>query len=168
MDLGLKGKVAVITGGSDGIGRATAEVLAREGAKVLCVDHNLESAKETVEMIGVNQGMAVAFRADVTKGADLKAMGEFFAAQPPLATAHSTPASRQVCNCLNVTEGAITAQLQRCTGSDTERLQPAHPRDAICHERDAEEHEHRAPPRDAADECLSLTLMRWIALRSSR
>ncbi|RKH82745.1 SDR family oxidoreductase, partial [Corallococcus praedator] len=43
-------------------------------AKVLCVDHNLDSAKETVEMIGVNQGTAAAFKADVTSNADLKAM----------------------------------------------------------------------------------------------
>ena len=34
MDLGLKGKVAVVTGGSDGIGRATAIKLAQEGANV--------------------------------------------------------------------------------------------------------------------------------------
>ncbi len=57
-----------------GNGRATALTFAREGAKVLCVDHNLASAQETVEMIGVNQGTAVAFKADVTKGDELEAM----------------------------------------------------------------------------------------------
>ncbi len=76
----LKDRVAIVVGAGQnpnegmGNGRATALTFAREGAKVLCVDHNLESAKETVEMIGANQGTAVAFKADVTKGADLKAM----------------------------------------------------------------------------------------------
>jgi NAD(P)-dependent dehydrogenase (short-subunit alcohol dehydrogenase family) len=57
-----------------GNGRATALTFAREGAKVLCVDHNLASAQETVEMIGANQGTAMAFKADVTKNAEIKAM----------------------------------------------------------------------------------------------
>src|SRR5471030_3459771 len=76
----LKDKVAIVVGAGQspgegmGNGRATALTFAREGAKVVCVDHNLASAQETVVMIGKNQGTAVAFRADVTKNADLKAM----------------------------------------------------------------------------------------------
>ena len=76
----LKDKVAIVVGAGQspgegmGNGRATALTFAREGAKVVCVDHNLASAQETVDMIGKNQGAAVAFRADVTKNADLKAM----------------------------------------------------------------------------------------------
>ena len=76
----LKDRVAIVVGAGQspgegmGNGRATALTFAREGAKVLCVDHNLESAKETVEMIGVNQGTAAAFKADVTSNTDLKAM----------------------------------------------------------------------------------------------
>ncbi|MFN4015109.1 MAG: SDR family NAD(P)-dependent oxidoreductase [Reyranella sp.] len=76
----LKDRVAIVVGAGQspgegmGNGRATALTFAREGAKVLCVDHNLDSAKETVEMIGANQGTAVAFKADVTRSADLKAM----------------------------------------------------------------------------------------------
>ncbi len=76
----LKDRVAIVVGAGQspgegmGNGRATALTFAREGAKVLCVDHNLESAKETVEMIGANQGTAMAFKADVTSNADLKAM----------------------------------------------------------------------------------------------
>ena len=76
----LKDKVAIVVGAGQspgegmGNGRATALTFAREGAKVVCVDHNLKSAEETVEMIGANQGTAVALKADVTKNADLQAM----------------------------------------------------------------------------------------------
>ena len=76
----LKDRVAIVVGAGQspgegvGNGRATALTFAREGAKVLCVDHNLKSAEETMALIGQNQGTAVAFRADVTKDAELKAM----------------------------------------------------------------------------------------------
>ena len=50
-----------------GNGRATALTFGREGARVLCVDHHLKSAKETVDMIAANGGTAVAFKADVTQ-----------------------------------------------------------------------------------------------------
>ena len=76
----LKDKVAIVVGAGQspgegmGNGRATALTFAREGAKVLCVDHNLQSAEETVKMIGDNQGTVAAFKADVTKQAEIKAM----------------------------------------------------------------------------------------------
>ena len=76
----LQDKVAIVVGAGQspgegvGNGRATALTFAREGAKVVCVDHNLASAQETVDIIGQNQGTAVAFKADVTKEAQLKAM----------------------------------------------------------------------------------------------
>ena len=76
----LKDKVAIVVGAGQspgegiGNGRATALTFAREGAKVLCVDHNLASAQETVDMIQEKQGTAVAFKADVTKDAEIKAM----------------------------------------------------------------------------------------------
>lgn len=76
----LKDRVAIVVGAGQspgegmGNGRATALTFAREGAKVVCVDHNLASAEETVAMIKQNQGTAVAFKADVTKDAELKAM----------------------------------------------------------------------------------------------
>ena len=76
----LKDKIAIVVGAGQspgegmGNGRATALTFAREGAKVLCVDHHLESAQETAAMIAAKQGTAVAFRADVTKSADIKAM----------------------------------------------------------------------------------------------
>jgi NAD(P)-dependent dehydrogenase (short-subunit alcohol dehydrogenase family) len=78
----LKDRVAIVVGAGQspgegmGNGRATALTFAREGAKVLCVDHNLTSAEETVAMIGAKGGTAVAFKADVTRDAELKAMVE--------------------------------------------------------------------------------------------
>jgi NAD(P)-dependent dehydrogenase (short-subunit alcohol dehydrogenase family) len=76
----LKDRVAIIVGAGQspgegiGNGRATALTFAREGAKVLCVDHHLESAQETVDMIAAKGGIAAAFKADVTVHADIKAM----------------------------------------------------------------------------------------------
>lgn len=76
----LKDRIAIVVGAGQspgegvGNGRATAITFAREGAKVLCVDRNLESARETVAMIAERQGTAVAFEADVTREAELRAM----------------------------------------------------------------------------------------------
>ena len=75
----LKDKVAIVVGAGQspgegvGNGRATALTFAREGAKVLCVDYNLGSAEETVDMIEKGQGTAAAIKADVTKESDIKA-----------------------------------------------------------------------------------------------
>jgi 3-oxoacyl-[acyl-carrier protein] reductase len=44
MDLGLTDKVAVVMGGDSGLGKATVELLAREGAKVTLIDKTLEAA----------------------------------------------------------------------------------------------------------------------------
>ena len=68
----LKDKVALITGGGAGIGRQSALLFAREGAKVAVVDVNEQAAKETAAMIGG----AIAVRADVSKAADCRAMVE--------------------------------------------------------------------------------------------
>src|ERR1700756_1357858 len=76
----LKDRIAIVVGAGQspgegiGNGRATALTFAREGARVLCVDHNLASAQETVDMIVAKGGTAVAFKADVTKDSDIKAM----------------------------------------------------------------------------------------------
>ena len=74
----LKNKVAMVVGAGQtpgptmGNGRATAVLFAREGAKVLAVDRDLESANETVEIIGNEGGCAFAFEADVTDEATLE------------------------------------------------------------------------------------------------
>src|SRR3974377_369609 len=76
----LKDRVAIVVGAGQspgegmGNGRATALTFAREGAKVLCVDRDLTSAQETVDMIAAKDGTAAAFKADVTKDAEIKAM----------------------------------------------------------------------------------------------
>ena len=76
----LKDRIAIVVGAGQspgegmGNGRATALTFAREGAKVLCVDNNLASAEETVGMIRQSKGTAEAFRADVTRNADLEKM----------------------------------------------------------------------------------------------
>src|SRR3954463_3517479 len=76
----LQDRIAIVVGAGQspgegmGNGRATAITFAREGAKVLCVDHNLASAQETVDIIAGAGGTAAAFNADVTKGADIVAM----------------------------------------------------------------------------------------------
>ena len=73
----LKDRIAIVVGAGQspgegmGNGRATAITFGREGAKVLCVDHNLASAQETVDMIASAGGTAAAFNADVTRTADI-------------------------------------------------------------------------------------------------
>jgi NAD(P)-dependent dehydrogenase (short-subunit alcohol dehydrogenase family) len=76
----LKNRIAIVVGAGQspgegmGNGRATALTFAREGASVLCVDHHFNSAQETVDMIAAAGGTARAFRADVTRAADIAGM----------------------------------------------------------------------------------------------
>ncbi|HAT63855.1 MAG TPA: oxidoreductase [Flavobacteriaceae bacterium] len=69
----LKGKVAVVTGGSRDIGRAISIKLAKEGAKVVVNYYNSESgATETVDVIKSMGGDAIAIKADVSNLEDIK------------------------------------------------------------------------------------------------
>jgi NAD(P)-dependent dehydrogenase (short-subunit alcohol dehydrogenase family) len=75
----LAGKVALVTGAGSraagiGNGKATSILFAREGAKVVCVDHILDRAAETVAEIEREGGTAVAVAADVTNRGDCEQM----------------------------------------------------------------------------------------------
>jgi NAD(P)-dependent dehydrogenase (short-subunit alcohol dehydrogenase family) len=73
MELGFARKVAIVTGGSMGIGKATALALAREGAKVAICARGMEALKETArEIQGATGATVIPIRADVTSGEDIK------------------------------------------------------------------------------------------------
>lgn len=75
MDMGLKDKVAVITGGSVGIGLAVAEALAAEGANLLLCARNEARVIEKAQSISGRFGVkAVGVKADVSKAADIDAV----------------------------------------------------------------------------------------------
>jgi NAD(P)-dependent dehydrogenase (short-subunit alcohol dehydrogenase family) len=69
----FKGKVALITGAGNGIGRATALGFARDGAKVVVVDRDTAGGEGTVGIIRQQGGEALFVAADVTKTADVQA-----------------------------------------------------------------------------------------------
>ncbi|MGV9003380.1 glucose 1-dehydrogenase [Flavobacterium sp.] len=67
----LKGKTAIVTGGANGIGKATAIILAQHGANIAIADFNIEAAQKTakeIEMLGVK---AIAVSCNVLKDEDL-------------------------------------------------------------------------------------------------
>jgi 3-oxoacyl-[acyl-carrier protein] reductase len=68
----LPNKVALITGAGSGIGRATAQLFAQEGAKVALVDLNEQAGAATAEAITAGGGEAIVVRADVSAGPDVK------------------------------------------------------------------------------------------------
>ena len=66
----VKGKVAIITGGASGIGKATASLLAKEGARVVVADINEADGKKVAEEIGREGGKAIFVKHDVTSEKD--------------------------------------------------------------------------------------------------
>ncbi|HEX3993700.1 MAG TPA: glucose 1-dehydrogenase, partial [Acetobacteraceae bacterium] len=70
----LEGKSALITGGGGGIGRATALIFAREGARLAISDAVRETAEETVALVNQAGGQAIALSGDVTDSAAVQAM----------------------------------------------------------------------------------------------
>lgn len=66
MDLGIRGKVALVTGGARNLGRADCLRLAEEGCRVAVVDLNREGAEETAEAIRAKGGEALAVECDIT------------------------------------------------------------------------------------------------------
>jgi NAD(P)-dependent dehydrogenase (short-subunit alcohol dehydrogenase family) len=85
MDKRLEGKVAIVTGAGQtpgntiGNGRAISVLFARAGAKVMLVDHRLNSAQETQSMIAQEGGQSFAFAADVSRADDCRRMAEMCA-----------------------------------------------------------------------------------------
>ena len=78
----LKNKIAIVVGAGQtpgdtiGNGRATAILFAREGAKVMLVDRDIESAEETRKMISEEKGESFTFAADITRETDCQKMAD--------------------------------------------------------------------------------------------
>ena len=72
MDLGIKGKIAVITGADSGIGKATAQLLAQEGAKIALIDNTEKQIQEAALEIS-KFGEVLAVKADLTKLEEVEA-----------------------------------------------------------------------------------------------
>ena len=70
----LTDKVAIVTGAGGGIGREISELYAKEGAKVVVADLNIEGAEETVAHIKAIGGQAIAIKTNVTVEEDIDAM----------------------------------------------------------------------------------------------
>jgi NAD(P)-dependent dehydrogenase (short-subunit alcohol dehydrogenase family) len=69
------GRVALVTGGASGIGKVTARIFAREGAKVIVsTDANIKGGEETVKLIKAAGGEAAFVKCDVSRAAEVEAM----------------------------------------------------------------------------------------------
>ena len=70
----LQDQVALVTGGSTGIGRTTALAFAREGASVVIANRSVEGGEETVRLIADQGGDAMFVRTDVSQSAEVEAL----------------------------------------------------------------------------------------------
>ena len=70
----IEGKVALVTGGASGIGRATVLAFAKHGAKVVVADVQVESGEETVQMTKDSGGEAIFIRTDISQSEQVEAM----------------------------------------------------------------------------------------------
>ena len=93
MELGLSGRVAVITGGSKGIGKAIGRGLAAEGVDLMLLARGKEQLEKAADEIGTEFGVRVAtVAADITNAESVKAAAEATKAQFP-----DRPHRRQQC-----------------------------------------------------------------------
>ena len=74
INYGLEGKVAIVTGGSSGIGRATAVAFAQVGAKVAVAARRTQEGEETVRLVKDAGSEGIFIQTDVTKAADVEAL----------------------------------------------------------------------------------------------
>src|SRR3954467_15917858 len=70
----LAGKVAIITGGTSGIGRDTAVLFAKEGAKVVVAGRREAEGKKTIALVQAAGGEGIFVKTDVSKAADVEAL----------------------------------------------------------------------------------------------
>ena len=70
----LKDKVAIVTGGASGIGRAICEVFAEEGARLAIADIDTQGGEETVRRVRAEGGEAIFVETDVSREAEVEAM----------------------------------------------------------------------------------------------
>jgi 3-oxoacyl-[acyl-carrier protein] reductase len=76
MNLHLRGKIVIVTGGSKGIGKAISEAFAREGARVVVNARSQKEIEETVSSITQAGGEAIGIAGDVTRTADVRRVVE--------------------------------------------------------------------------------------------
>jgi len=69
----LVGKIAIVTGAASGIGRATAQLLAREGAQVAILDRNGAAARQTADALRQTGAGAQAWEIDLAQGGAVEA-----------------------------------------------------------------------------------------------
>jgi len=81
MDLGIKGKVAIVTGSARGLGAATARKLAEEGASVVVTDIMAEAAEATAQSLRDAGLQAICVPGDITRSADVQQVVEQAVAQ---------------------------------------------------------------------------------------
>jgi NAD(P)-dependent dehydrogenase (short-subunit alcohol dehydrogenase family) len=74
MDLKIKDKIAIVTGGGTGLGRAMALRLAAEGARVVVAELNMDATKEVIDVIKNGGGDGLAVTCDATQSEDVEAM----------------------------------------------------------------------------------------------
>ncbi len=74
MKEGLEGKVALVTGGSSGIGRAVALAFARQGAKVVVADVDAHGGEQTVQALTKSAGEAIFVKVDVSNAVEVESL----------------------------------------------------------------------------------------------
>ena len=70
----LEGKIAAVTGGGSGMGKAISQAYAREGARVIVADLNVDAARGVAEQISAEGGQAIPVQTDVRDQAQARAM----------------------------------------------------------------------------------------------